>query len=519
MQARRVRDVATASVLPLETIHTTGATVEGAVSTLEVPPVRSASVSTPAPAPDPRLRTRLVLTDVVAMLVGWTWMLVVADAADPAQRLLPVAVSVGSTGLLLTMQHLYRTMTCSLRSRELRGLARGCAGAAIAVLALPQPATGGIPAPLVGGGAVLTFALLSSGRGGFTMWLRAQRAAGRFTRRILLVGDNAEAAGLLALVRDHTELGYEVCGYVGRRDAGQMTTPWLGDLTQAAAAVRAAGATGALIATSALDPATTNQVVRQLLDRDVHVRLSCGLRGVTQQRLVPAPLAHEPLFYVKRHRTGSWHPRVKRAVDLTVATTTLVLLAPVLAVIAAAIRLDSPGPVLFRQQRAGRRSAQFVIYKFRTMTTDAEAGQALLRMRNERAGPLFKLAGDPRVTRVGRLLRATSLDELPQLWNVVTGTMSLVGPRPLPVDEAAAVLEHVPVRAEVAPGLTGLWQVEARDNPSFGPLQRLDTYYVENLSIAMDIRILASTVAHVSVRSVRALRRRPTSAGSVVVLD
>jgi len=507
-------------VPPLNTTYTTRAAA-GAVPTLEMHPLPPLAASAPAPAPDPRLRTRLVLTDVIAMVVGWTLMLVVAGdaAASPAHDLLGVAVAVGSTGLLLTMQHLYRTMACSLRSRELRGVARSCAGAAVAVLALPQPATGGVPTALVGGGALVTFALLSCGRGVFTMWLRAQRSAGRFTRRVLLVGDNAEAAGLLALVRDHPELGYEVCGYVGGHDAAQMTTPWLGHWTRASTAVRAAGATGALIATTALDPGATNRVVRQLLDLDVHVRLSCGLRGVTQQRLVPAPLAHEPLFYVKRHRTRRWHPGVKRAVDLIVATTTLAVLAPVLGIVAAAIKLDSPGPVLFRQRRAGRRSAPFVIYKFRTMTADAEAGQALLRMRNQRDGPLFKLAGDPRVTRVGRLLRATSLDELPQLWNVVTGSMSLVGPRPLPVDEAAAVLEHVPVRAEVAPGLTGLWQVEARDNPSFGPLQRLDTYYVENLSIGMDIRILASTVAHVSVRTVRALRRRSASPGSLVVLD
>jgi FlaA1/EpsC-like NDP-sugar epimerase len=230
-----------------------------------------------------------VLTDVVAMIVGWTWMLVVVGdaAASPVHGLLRVAVAVGSTSLLLTMQHLYRTMTCSLRSRELRGVARSCAGAAVAVLALPQPVSGGVPAALVGGGALVTFALLGCGRGVFTMWLRAQRSAGRYTRRVLLVGDNAEAAGLLALVRDHTELGYEICGYVGRRDAAQMTTPWLGDWTQAATAVRAAGATGALIATTALDPVATNRVVRQLLDRDVHVRLSCGLRGITQQRLVP----------------------------------------------------------------------------------------------------------------------------------------------------------------------------------------------------------------------------------------
>lgn len=517
MHARRVRDVATASVLLVKTIHPTGDTAEQVVvPTLEVSPLPS----TRAPAPDLTLRARLVATDAAAITLGWTSVLMVVHGPSslPA-RVLTVVVAVVTTSLLLAAQHLYRTITCSLRSRELRGLARSCAGAAVAVLALPQSVAGGVSALHVAGGALLTFVLLSSGRSTFNLWLRAQRSAGRFTRPVVLVGDNAEAAGLLALVRDHGELGYEVRGYIGRRDAPQMTTPWLGDWTRAAAAVTAAGATGALVATSALDPATMNRIVRQLLDRHVHVRLSCGLRGVTQQRLIPAPLAHEPTFYVKRHETRSWHPRVKRAVDVALATTALLVLVPVLGVIAIAIKLDSPGPVLFRQRRAGRGSAPFVIYKFRTMAADAEASQALLRTRNERTGPLFKLAGDPRVTRVGRLLRASSLDELPQLWNVVVGSMSLVGPRPLPVDEAAAVLEHVPVRAEVAPGLTGLWQVEARDNPSFGPLQRLDTYYVENLSIAMDIRILASTVAHVSVRSVRALRRRSTSEGSVIVLD
>ena len=177
-------------------------------------------------------------------------------------------------------------------------------------------------------------------------------------------------------------------------------------------------------------------------------------------------------------------------------------------VIAALIKLNDRGPVLFKQTRVGTDGNLFKVYKFRTMVVDAEARLAALAASNERTGPLFKMDKDPRVTRVGRFLRASSLDELPQILNVLTGDMSLVGPRPALPSEVAAFDEELRDRTKVKPGITGLWQIEARDNPSFSAYRRLDLYYVENWSVSLDIVILFATIEHVITRFVTALLGR-----------
>jgi exopolysaccharide biosynthesis WecB/TagA/CpsF family protein len=164
---------------------------------------------------------------------------------------------------------------------------------------------------------------------------------------------------------------------------------------------------------------------------------------------------------------------------------------------------------LFRQRRIGKDGREFTVFKFRSMVVDAEARLAELVQHNERHGPLFKVDVDPRITRIGRFLRATSIDELPQLINVVRGEMTLVGPRPALADEVAQFDEELLRRLRVVPGVTGLWQVEARDNPSFDAYRSLDLFYVDNWSIGIDIAILVSTAAAVLARSVRALRRHP----------
>jgi lipopolysaccharide/colanic/teichoic acid biosynthesis glycosyltransferase len=188
----------------------------------------------------------------------------------------------------------------------------------------------------------------------------------------------------------------------------------------------------------------------------------------------------------------------KRAVDLTGAALGLVLLAPVLVLIALLIRLDSPGPALFRQRRLGRRGRPFWIHKFRTMRADAEGQLGALESRNEAAqGVLFKMQDDPRVTRLGRFLRRTNLDELPQLFNVLTGEMSLVGPRPFQLRDCARLWELDPVafarRLEFTPGLTGAWQVSRRDPTDSEHLLDYDLEYVANWSLALDLQLLYRT--------------------------
>ena len=185
---------------------------------------------------------------------------------------------------------------------------------------------------------------------------------------------------------------------------------------------------------------------------------------------------------------------VKRAMDLVVSGVGLLFLSPLLAVVALAVRLDSPGPILYRSERIGRKGRSFVFFKFRTMVNNAEILKEHIVHLNERRDALFKVRNDPRVTNVGRFLRKYSLDELPQLWNVIKGDMSLVGPRPpVPGEYCEYELAHLK-RLDVTPGITGLWQVEARQNPSFETYISLDTEYVEYWSLWLDCKILAKTV-------------------------
>jgi lipopolysaccharide/colanic/teichoic acid biosynthesis glycosyltransferase len=186
--------------------------------------------------------------------------------------------------------------------------------------------------------------------------------------------------------------------------------------------------------------------------------------------------------------------RLKRALDLIGASVGLVLTLPIMAAVAVAIRLDSPGPIFFRQSRCGQGGREFPMLKFRTMVPDAEARKVALASRNEVDGPMFKLAHDPRVTRVGRFLRKTSLDELPQLVNVLRGEMSLVGPRPLAMEEMRWNPSWRDSRLTMRPGLTGLWQVEAHSKAAFADWITHDLAYLRNHSLSRDLRILTKTL-------------------------
>jgi exopolysaccharide biosynthesis polyprenyl glycosylphosphotransferase len=209
-----------------------------------------------------------------------------------------------------------------------------------------------------------------------------------------------------------------------------------------------------------------------------------------------------PVEYIGQFPTIPLHRRdlpigaylLKRVLDTTGAVLAMILLSPFMLLIMAAIKLDSEGPVFYRAERVGRKGRTFTCYKFRTMCSDADKLKEKLQHQNERDGILFKIANDPRITRVGRVLRKYSLDELPQFYNVLRGDMSLVGPRPPIASEVEQYdLAHLR-RLDVLPGMTGLWQVEARQDPSFDSYISLDTAYVENWSLWLDLKILARTV-------------------------
>lgn len=210
------------------------------------------------------------------------------------------------------------------------------------------------------------------------------------------------------------------------------------------------------------------------------------------------------------HRPPRAYRAVKRVLDVLVSAVVLVLLAPILLVVVAVMAIGQGGPILFRQVRVGRDGRPFTMLKLRTMVPDAEARLAELEDRNERQGPLFKVTADPRITPIGRVLRDTSLDEVPQLWNVLRGQMSLVGPRPALPIEVAEFDSELRQRHLVTPGITGLWQVEARNDPSFDRYRDLDLAYVRDASLALDGRLVLATAATVVTTAARCfVPRRP----------
>jgi exopolysaccharide biosynthesis polyprenyl glycosylphosphotransferase len=219
--------------------------------------------------------------------------------------------------------------------------------------------------------------------------------------------------------------------------------------------------------------------------------------GFRMQRALPAhpDVAADGFLHYAQHAPLPHARRFKRAVDLLSAGAGLVALAPFLGLVALTITLTSPGPVFFRQQRVGRHGRPFGMLKFRSMVVDAEARRAALEAHNEhREGPVFKMTHDPRITRVGRFIRKYSIDELPQLWNVLRGEMSLVGPRPPIPAEVAKYDAWQRRRLSVVPGLTGLWQVSGRNQISFDQWMRLDLQYIDNWSLRLDLALLGRTI-------------------------
>jgi exopolysaccharide biosynthesis polyprenyl glycosylphosphotransferase len=321
------------------------------------------------------------------------------------------------------------------------------------------------------------------------------RQGGKLQRAVVLVGTNAEAEGIFRHVLDTPDLGYQVVGVIGDGDRFLDEQPVLGTVRDALDVAERTGATGVIVATTAVDAIDINRLTRQLTEAGIHVELSSSLLGIDSERLTVRPLGMHPMIYVEAvHRRG-WRAVAKRTFDVVASAGGLILLAPVLALIAVLIKLDSGGKVLFAQVRSGRDERSFRMLKFRTMVSNAEDLLIDLRSSNQVDGPLFKMREDPRVTKVGKRLRRLSLDEIPQLWNVLRGDMSLVGPRPALYSEMDMLTAELrESRLRVRPGLTGMWQVSGRSDLSFADYIRLDLYYVDNWSLSRDSAILAKTV-------------------------
>ena len=239
----------------------------------------------------------------------------------------------------------------------------------------------------------------------------------------------------------------------------------------------------------------TQRIVREARANQIDVKLVPECFGCDPAPVVFQRYGNVPVLTLSKERVPIFQLLVKRGIDVMLSVVGLLLSLPILAITYCAIRLDSSGPALYRAPRLGLKGRRFFCFKFRTMVANADALKQKLRAHNQRKGAFFKIVDDPRVTQVGRLLRRYSLDELPQLWNVLRGDMSMVGPRPHPVDDFERYDLEDLQRLDVLPGITGLWQVTARSDPSFARNMALDREYIGHWTLGLDFWILCKTVA------------------------
>ena len=350
---------------------------------------------------------------------------------------------------------------------------------------------------------LLATALTLVGRVTMRRLLQRARRNGAYMRRVLVLGHENAVADLTSTLHRKYHHGLAVVGAClpEQRGAGEVAdtgVPVVGSFAGAANAAAAVNAdTVIVLPCPEMDGTALRRLAWELERDDIDLIVAGSLQDIAEDRIVLRPIEGLPLMHIEHPRfDGMW--RLAKAVfDVVAAAALLVLLAPVFLVIALLIKLDTYGPVFFRQTRVGRNGEEFRIFKFRTMYVGAEYWVDKLRDQSDVDGVLFKLRQDPRVTPVGRFLRRWSLDELPQLLNVVMGQMSLVGPRPALLSEVAQYPFDMRRRLAVKPGMTGLWQISGRSDLSWDESIRLDLRYVENWSFSLDLVILLRTGAAV----------------------
>jgi exopolysaccharide biosynthesis polyprenyl glycosylphosphotransferase len=377
-----------------------------------------------------------------------------------------------------------------------------------------QMATLGALVAWLAGGFVIHTVILSR-REALMLWLLLlvllvlTRAAARAlmlralpAERCLFIGDGGAARTIRSKLAGHGGVRAELVGHIDLEDVGSWSAKAFSPqrLAEVRDLARQLNVHRAIVAPTSADGGEMLDLVRTLKAVGVRVSVLPRLLEVVGSSVEFDDLHGVTLMGVRRFEMSRSSAVVKRAFDLIGASLGLLAVAPVFAVVAVAIKLDSRGPVFFRQLRVGRHGKHFELFKFRTMVPEAEALKDSLRDRNEAQAGLFKIADDPRVTRVGRLLRKSALDELPQLLNIIRGEMSLVGPRPLVLDEDRCVEGWYRRRLELMPGMTGPWQILGPSRVPLNEMGAMDYLYVANWSLWGDVKILLRTVPHVLAR-------------------
>ncbi len=469
-----------------------------------VPTLHHVSPGRPSPR---RLRRLLIASDVAAILVGYASSMAMQQLVSPVpgdmlrDEALFAVFMVPIWVLMMGANNLFLARAVCRFEEEVRRLVVSglmATGFLVGVLFLAQyDELSRLWVALVF--VCVTTALVAS-RVFARYAFNKLRREGRIRRPVIIVGTGPEAVSLLHATQRRPDLGYEVLGFTGVRLVGGAASAVLGSVDETPDVVRRTGAIGAILSVASLDPVVVNRLTRTLTDAGCHVTLSSSLHDIDISRTRSQTIDGRLMIYVEPTNRSRTHLFLKRTFDVVVSSLALLLTSPIIVAAAIAIKLDSKGPVLFRQVRVGKDGEPFEMIKLRSMVQDAETLRRELEQLNERRGPLFKMSADPRVTKVGRVLRATSIDELPQFWNVLRGEMSVVGPRPALPSEVEHWTPDLHERLRVLPGITGTWQVSGRAEADFELYRRLDLFYVDNWSLAHDVKIVAKTILVVLFR-------------------
>jgi len=454
-------------------------------------------------------KAKLLLTDIVIIVVALTAALLTGAEVTNIPEFIasvPALLWSGLAAIALTwifLLEIFHTRDCRVLGtgpEEYKRLITACMIAfSLVSIALLQLEVG-FPGPT----AVLTMAIGLAGlllsRWAWRRWLNRQRKLGRALSRAVVIGTRAEVDYVISRVTGSVNVAFDIVGVLTAPDLKQASKRGVTkdrgfgpkEIARAAAELRA----DAVIVAG--NHGSGNDFIRnlawQLEGTAAELILASRLANVAGPRIHFRPIEGLPLIHVEIPQfEGSKHV-VKRGLDIVVSALALVMLTPLFLILAVAIRSNSPGGAFFSQVRVGRNLETFRMFKFRSMVADATEKLAELSEHNQGSGVLFKLKNDPRVTGIGRVIRKYSLDELPQIWNVLKGDMSLVGPRPPLPSEVQAYKGKVNRRMYIKPGLTGMWQINGRSDLNWEDSVRLDLYYVENWSVVGDLIIMWRTV-------------------------
>ena len=341
----------------------------------------------------------------------------------------------------------------------------------------------------------------------WALWyFRKSLSRGENFLKVLIIGTGNRAIRFANSLKLNSDWGLHIVGHLDPdpERIGQMVegSPVLGSVEDISSVLKGHVIDEVVLAVPRAMIPDVDGIAHACEEEGVKLRMMADVFDVHVARMRLVDLGGIPLLTLEQVAHEEWKVLLKRIIDLAISIIAMPVLLPIMGIIAIAVRLDSPGPIFFIQQRIGQNKRRFPMYKFRTMVVDAEKLMSQIEHLNEAEGPIFKIANDPRVTKVGRILRSTSLDELPQIFNVIRGEMSLVGPRPMSIRDVDLFDKGIQrKRFSVKPGITCIWQVSGRSDLPFTKWLELDLQYIENWSIGLDIRILLKTIPVVLKRT------------------